>query len=441
MSAAWRSGESSAASAAASPPWAQKLELSASGFRETSVACAPSAAASSATCRPAAPPPTTTTSASLVPTTSGVRYPQAQHPRPLALYYSHPSSHRHDTGPHPENAGRLVAIEGALERAGWPGLERREAPAATREQILRVHDEAHVDAIEALLRRGRRHGRHGHGREPGLVRGRACTRPAAPQPRSSRCSAATPGPRSAACARRATTPSATGRWASACSTTPPSPPPTRSPPAAPSGCWCSTGTSITATAPSAIFAASPEVLYASIHQSPLYPGTGAAEYAGEGPGEGYTVNLPVPAGSDSETFLALVEHVVVPIARAYEPGLIVISAGYDAHRDDPLASCAVDTEAYGEMTAAVRDLAAELRRPAARLPRGRLLANRPRRLGARDGRRHRRGRCSRVRARRRPPSPTAPACARPGRCRPPRGSSRTLTVPETANVRVGARWL
>ena len=51
---------------------------------------------------------------------------------------------------------------------------------------------------------------------------------------------------------------------------------------------------------------------------------------------------------------------VAPIARAFEPGLIVISAGYDAHRDDPLASCAVETEAYGEMTAAMRDVAAEL---------------------------------------------------------------------------------
>jgi acetoin utilization deacetylase AcuC-like enzyme len=109
-----------------------------------------------------------------------------------------------------------------------------------------------------------------------------------------------------------------------------------------------------------IFADSAEVLYASIHQSPLYPGTGAAEYAGVGAGEGYTVNLPVPAGADGEQFLSLVEHVVVPIARAYEPGLIVISAGYDAHRDDPLASCLVETDAYGEITAAIRDVAAEL---------------------------------------------------------------------------------
>jgi acetoin utilization deacetylase AcuC-like enzyme len=110
----------------------------------------------------------------------------------------------------------------------------------------------------------------------------------------------------------------------------------------------------------AIFADSAEVLYSSIHQWPLYPGTGAAEYSGDGAGEGYTVNLPVPAGSGSEVFLALTQHVLVPIARAFEPGLIIISAGYDAHRDDPLASCAVETEAYGEMTAAIRGVAGEL---------------------------------------------------------------------------------
>ena len=110
----------------------------------------------------------------------------------------------------------------------------------------------------------------------------------------------------------------------------------------------------------AIFAETSDVLYSSIHQWPLYPGTGAAEYDGEGEGEGYTVNMPVPAGSGSEEFLALTEHVVAPIARAYEPALIMISAGYDAHRADPLASCAVETVAYGEMTAAIREVAAEL---------------------------------------------------------------------------------
>ena len=113
----------------------------------------------------------------------------------------------------------------------------------------------------------------------------------------------------------------------------------------------------------AIFAADSDVLFASIHQWPLYPGTGPAEYAGTGEGEGYTVNLTVPPGAGSDEFLALVQHVVVPIGRGYKPDLIAISAGYDAHRDDPLASCRVDTEAFGEMAASLRELAAELSVP------------------------------------------------------------------------------
>ena len=109
-----------------------------------------------------------------------------------------------------------------------------------------------------------------------------------------------------------------------------------------------------------IFYASPAVLYASIHQSPLYPGTGAATDSGTGEGEGYTVNLPVPPGSGSEEFLSLVQHVVVPIARDWRPQLLCISAGYDAHRDDPLANCELDDAAYAEMAASLRALATDL---------------------------------------------------------------------------------
>ena len=112
-----------------------------------------------------------------------------------------------------------------------------------------------------------------------------------------------------------------------------------------------------------IFAARADVLYASIHESPMYPGTGPADYTGEGAGEGYTVNLPVSAGADSDDFLGLVEHVVAPVAREFAPDLIAISAGYDAHHDDPLASCAVTTDGYADMTAVMRDVATELGAP------------------------------------------------------------------------------
>jgi acetoin utilization deacetylase AcuC-like enzyme len=113
----------------------------------------------------------------------------------------------------------------------------------------------------------------------------------------------------------------------------------------------------------AIFYDSPEVLYASIHQSPLYPGTGAVTDTGSGEGEGFTVNLPVPPGAGTDEFLALVQHVVAPIAREWRPGLICVSAGYDAHREDPLASCELDDAAYGDMGASIRELARELAVP------------------------------------------------------------------------------
>ena len=135
-----------------------------------------------------------------------------------------------------------------------------------------------------------------------------------------------------------------------------------------------------------IFYGSPQVLYSSIHQSPLYPGTGAATDYGSGDGVGYTVNLPVPPGSGPDEFLSLVQNVVAPIAREWRPGLLCISAGYDAHRDDPLANCELDDAAYGDMAATMRDLAGRAGRPGADLPGGRLLARGALALGRRDPR-------------------------------------------------------
>ena len=112
-----------------------------------------------------------------------------------------------------------------------------------------------------------------------------------------------------------------------------------------------------------IFSDSERVLYVSIHQSPLYPGTGDADDVGSGAGEGFTINLPVPPGSGPDDFLSLVQHVAVPIAREHRPGLIAISAGYDAHRADPLAQCLLDAGAYADMAGTTRGIAAELDAP------------------------------------------------------------------------------
>ena len=87
----------------------------------------------------------------------------------------------------------------------------------------------------------------------------------------------------------------------------------------------------------------------SIHQFPFWPGTGPLDDVGEGEGEGYSINLPVPAGTGEAAFLSLIEHVVMPVARQYRPDLILISAGYDAHRDDPLAECMLETGSYAQL--------------------------------------------------------------------------------------------
>jgi acetoin utilization deacetylase AcuC-like enzyme len=119
-----------------------------------------------------------------------------------------------------------------------------------------------------------------------------------------------------------------------------------------------------------IFYESDAVLYVSIHQSPLYPGTGSLADNGAGAGEGYTVNLPVPPGSGHEDWLSLMQHVVLPIARSYRPGVLLVSAGFDAHANDPLAECMLTDESFRALAASVRSLAAELGAPLAVLLEG-----------------------------------------------------------------------
>src|SRR3954452_16400281 len=110
----------------------------------------------------------------------------------------------------------------------------------------------------------------------------------------------------------------------------------------------------------AVFRESDEVLFVSIHEWPLYPGTGPASDVGSADGEGYTVNLPVPAGSADAAYVSLVTHVFAPLARAYEPGLVLVSAGYDAHAEDPLAGCRVSDAGFAAMGAAARGVGAGL---------------------------------------------------------------------------------
>jgi acetoin utilization deacetylase AcuC-like enzyme len=93
----------------------------------------------------------------------------------------------------------------------------------------------------------------------------------------------------------------------------------------------------------------PGVLYVSTHQYPYYPGTGAAEEAGQGQGEGYTVNLPLPAGWGDAEYQELFQGVIDPICRQFDPEFVLISAGFDAHKRDPLGGMEVTEEGFGAM--------------------------------------------------------------------------------------------
>jgi acetoin utilization deacetylase AcuC-like enzyme len=104
----------------------------------------------------------------------------------------------------------------------------------------------------------------------------------------------------------------------------------------------------------------PSVLYISTHQFPYYPGTGDAGEAGSGRGAGATVNVPMPAGCGDHEYVGVMRRIVAPVARQFRPEMILVSCGFDAHRDDPLASMEVSEAGFREMTAIIRGLANEL---------------------------------------------------------------------------------
>lgn len=101
----------------------------------------------------------------------------------------------------------------------------------------------------------------------------------------------------------------------------------------------------------------PSVLYASIHQAPFYPGTGDASEVGEGPGIGKTVNIPLSAGAGDAEYAAAFERVLLPVLDAFRPELVLVSAGYDAHRNDPIAGMRLEPGSYARMTRYLLDVA------------------------------------------------------------------------------------
>jgi acetoin utilization deacetylase AcuC-like enzyme len=95
-----------------------------------------------------------------------------------------------------------------------------------------------------------------------------------------------------------------------------------------------------------IFEDDPSVFYISLHQYPLYPGTGRAEERGRGAGEGFTLNIPLPPGSGDEEYQHAFHTQIAPAVAQFAPEFVLISAGFDAHRDDPLASQRLTEESF-----------------------------------------------------------------------------------------------
>ena len=102
------------------------------------------------------------------------------------------------------------------------------------------------------------------------------------------------------------------------------------------------------------------VLYLSSHQSPFYPGTGKAGEVGEGEGRGFTVNVPLPAGSGEDVYTAAFAGVFVPVLREFGPEVILVSAGFDAHADDLLGGMALGSDAFGRFAALLVNLSREV---------------------------------------------------------------------------------
>ncbi len=282
------------------------------------------------------------------------------------VLFHHPSSLQHDPGHHPEQPARIVAIERALEARGWLGFERWLSPRASRAQLEAVHPARLIDGVRELCEAGGgaidadtivspgswEAGLHSAGGAVAAVDALLG-------------SAAGDAPRLAASVHR--------------------PPGHHAEIDRSMGFCLFNNVAIAArhardaysvervvildfdvhhgNGTQDVFFATDEVLFVSIHQWPLYPGTGAAGETGTGSGAGYTVNLPVPPGSGDAVFGSLVEHVAAPLARAYAPGLILVSAGFDAHADDPLAGCEVTDAGYATMGASVRALADALEVP------------------------------------------------------------------------------
>jgi acetoin utilization deacetylase AcuC-like enzyme len=110
-----------------------------------------------------------------------------------------------------------------------------------------------------------------------------------------------------------------------------------------------------------IFYDDPNVLYVSTHESPLYPGTGHLRETGSGAGSGTNVNLPFPAGTAGDTYRAVFDEVIIPLVERFAPTWLIISAGFDGHRNDPLAGLGLTSADYADFARRLQSLVTQRR--------------------------------------------------------------------------------
>jgi acetoin utilization deacetylase AcuC-like enzyme len=273
----------------------------------------------------------------------------------------HPACSGHDTGgAHPERASRLAAVLEGLGEALASGAATTVVPRnATRDELTRVHDPATVDAIEALCRSG------GGRIDPDTT--------------------ASAGSWAAAMAAAGGGLDAVERLRGGegdAAFVAVRPPGHHATPDQAMGFCLFNNVAVTAAALAAAgervavvdfdahhgngtqdsFYGDGRVLYVSLHQSPLYPGTGRLQETGTGSGAGTTVNIPLPRGATGDVYLAALDEVVTPVAERFAPTWLIISAGFDGHRADPLTDLGLTSGDFSELTARLCTLAPAGRR-------------------------------------------------------------------------------
>jgi acetoin utilization deacetylase AcuC-like enzyme len=260
---------------------------------------------------------------------------------------------RHDPGPHPDRPARYDAVS---EAVAVSGAEVAEAPPAPLDALLEIHDRRYLEALERICAEG------GGALDPDTVVNGASYAAAA---------------RASGAAMAAVDAVLSGeiRAAFTCGR----PPGHHAERATPMGFCIINHVAVAAAharaagvervavldwdahhgnGTQAAFWDDPAVLYVSLHQFPLYPGTGAVSERGGGEGAGATVNIPLAAGTGNDEFLDAFRAQALPALRDFDPGLLLVSAGFDAHRADPLTDLSVDTEAFATMTRELRGIGA-----------------------------------------------------------------------------------